>query len=394
MSLVNLSLFNAGSSFAGTLNVASLGQATSYNLPDPGSASADICLSTGNCTGSGFSVTSLNSLQGALTIAGTANQVTVTDNGTRHYYAEPPTRHCRHQCSNLCNSQHGTRCYELYAMNQNVQTTDDVTFNSFTLTSALSVSSGGTGAATFTSNGVLYGNGAGAINATVAGTSGQLLLANATGIPTFTSLSGDIAISDTGLTTIQANSVALGTDTTGNYIATIAGNAQLTVTGSGSETAAVSLSITADSIGDSQLAFDTGQNLTTTSDVSFNSATLANGLSVTAGGVTVTAGNINATAGSIQTGGTTRVDNSGNLTNIGNITATGTLSNTGNLTATGTVTFSGGQLNLGSATAQTVPSHCLMLPMPLALTSKLQPKPLAMPPSPSQTQLESTPKYV
>ena len=233
-------------------------------------------------------------------------------------------------------------------MNQNVQTTDDVTFNSFTLTSALSVSNGGTGTTTFTSNGVLYGNGAGTVQATAAGTSGQLLLANATGIPTFTSLSGDIAITDTGLTTIQANSVALGTDTTGNYVATIAGNAQLTVTGSGSETAAVSLSITADSIGDSQLAFDTGQNLTTTSDVSFNSATLANGLSVTAGGVTVTAGNINATAGSIQTGGTTRVDNSGNLTNIGNITATGTLSNTGNLTATGTVTFSGGQLNLGS----------------------------------------------
>jgi hypothetical protein len=44
--------------------------------------------------------------------------------------------------------------------------------------------------------------------------------------------------------TIAANSVALGTDTTGNYIATIAGTTnQVTVSGSGSETSAVTLSL-------------------------------------------------------------------------------------------------------------------------------------------------------
>lgn len=47
--------------------------------------------------------------------------------------------------------------------------------------------------------------------------------------------------------TIQPNSVALGTDTTGNYIATIAGTAnQVAVSGSGSETAAVTLSLPQD----------------------------------------------------------------------------------------------------------------------------------------------------
>jgi len=48
-------------------------------------------------------------------------------------------------------------------------------------------------------------------------------------------------------TTIQPDSVALGTDTTGNYIATIAGTAnQVTVTGSGTENSAVTISLPSD----------------------------------------------------------------------------------------------------------------------------------------------------
>ena len=47
--------------------------------------------------------------------------------------------------------------------------------------------------------------------------------------------------------TIAADSVALGTDTTGDYVATVAGTAnQVTVTGSGSESAAVTLSLPQD----------------------------------------------------------------------------------------------------------------------------------------------------
>ena len=59
------------------------------------------------------------------------------------------------------------------------------------------------------------------------------------GSATVTNL-GDVSIA----TTIQPNSVALGTDTTGNYISTIAGTTnQITVSGSGSESAAVTLSL-------------------------------------------------------------------------------------------------------------------------------------------------------
>lgn len=65
------------------------------------------------------------------------------------------------------------------------------------------------------------------------------LSGDVTGSATMTNL-GDVTIS----TTIAANSVALGTDTTGNYIATIAGTAnEIEVFGSGSETAAVTIGL-------------------------------------------------------------------------------------------------------------------------------------------------------
>lgn len=59
------------------------------------------------------------------------------------------------------------------------------------------------------------------------------------GSATMTNL-GDVTIT----TTVQPNSVALGTDTTGNYVATITGTAnEITVTGSGSESAAVTIGL-------------------------------------------------------------------------------------------------------------------------------------------------------
>lgn len=54
---------------------------------------------------------------------------------------------------------------------------------------------------------------------------------------TFSTVSGDITISSAGVATIQANSVALGTDTTGNYVATVTGSGAIVssaTTGEGS----------------------------------------------------------------------------------------------------------------------------------------------------------------
>lgn len=59
------------------------------------------------------------------------------------------------------------------------------------------------------------------------------------GSATMTNL-GDVTIT----TTIQPNSIELGTDTTGNYVATIAGTTnEIQVTGSGSETSAVTIGL-------------------------------------------------------------------------------------------------------------------------------------------------------
>ena len=65
-----------------------------------------------------------------------------------------------------------------------------------------------------------------------------------TRIPTyvFSKVSGDVLINSSGVATIQANSVALGTDTTGNYVATIAASGSgITINNSGTESAAVTI---------------------------------------------------------------------------------------------------------------------------------------------------------
>ena len=62
-----------------------------------------------------------------------------------------------------------------------------VTSGTWTTPAQLTVGFGGTGASTFTSNGILYGNGTGTIQATVAGTDGYFLKSNS-GTPTWTNV--------------------------------------------------------------------------------------------------------------------------------------------------------------------------------------------------------------
>ena len=61
----------------------------------------------------------------------------------------------------------------------------------------------------------------------------------------YNDVSGDATIADGGALTIANNSVALGTDTTGNYVATVAdsGTGGITVANSGSESAAVTVEL-------------------------------------------------------------------------------------------------------------------------------------------------------
>ena len=61
---------------------------------------------------------------------------------------------------------------------------------SYLSTGTVSVDRGGTGVGTFTLNGILYGNTTGPLKVTSAGLEGEVLQANALGVPTFGMLDG------------------------------------------------------------------------------------------------------------------------------------------------------------------------------------------------------------
>ncbi|MFA5871982.1 MAG: hypothetical protein WC858_04690, partial [Parcubacteria group bacterium] len=107
-----------------------------------------------------------------------------------------------------------------------------------------------------------------------------------------TDLTGNVTLSNlasgTLNATIAANSVALTTDTTGNYVAGLTAGTAITITGTAGEAWSPTVAVTADSIGDTQLAFNTGQALTTTSSPTFAGLTLSANLVLGANTLTTT----------------------------------------------------------------------------------------------------------
>lgn len=112
-----------------------------------------------------------------------------------------------------------------------------------------------------------------------------------TGSGTLTNL-GDVTIT----TTVAANSVALGTDTTGNYVAGVTGGTGVSVADSGSEGAAVTVSI--------------GQDVGTTDDVTFNAITASSDVTVT-GNLTVSGTTTSVNSTEVNIGDNIIVLNSG-----------------------------------------------------------------------------------
>ncbi|KKP81715.1 MAG: hypothetical protein UR83_C0068G0006, partial [Candidatus Moranbacteria bacterium GW2011_GWF2_35_54] len=102
---------------------------------------------------------------------------------------------------------------------------------------------------------------------------GQALTASQINLASHVTGTLPIANGGTGATSLN-DLITLGTHTAGSYISTITGNTQIVVGGVGAENATATLSIGADSIGDTQLEFNTGQNLTTTSSPTFAGLTL------------------------------------------------------------------------------------------------------------------------
>ena len=115
------------------------------------------------------------------------------------------------------------------------------------------------------------------VNARLGATASVTLSGDVTGTASFSANAVTIS------TTIAADSVALGTDTTGNYVATVTGTSnEIEVSGSGSETAAVTIGLPND--------VTIGNDLTVTNDLTVsNDASIAGNLTVD-GNLTVEGG--------------------------------------------------------------------------------------------------------
>jgi hypothetical protein len=99
------------------------------------------------------------------------------------------------------------------------------------LTTPLSVPQGGTGAATLAANGVLLGNGTSAIQATAVGATGQVLVGNTGGAPTWATLTG------IGVTSLSFGSTGLTPATATTGAITVAGTLGVANGGTGTATA-------------------------------------------------------------------------------------------------------------------------------------------------------------
>ena len=127
------------------------------------------------------------------------------------------------------------------------------------------------------------------------------LTGDVTGSATMTDL-GNTSIS----TTIAANSVALGTDTTGNYVQSISGTTnEINVSGSGSESADVTLALPDD--------VTIGNDLTVTGDVGATNLTLSGNLTVSGSTTTVSSSTLAVTDGAVKVA----KDNAANATDFG-----------------------------------------------------------------------------
>jgi hypothetical protein len=129
--------------------------------------------------------------------------------------------------------------------------------SSLTLGTDLAVSDGGTGASTLTANGVLYGSGTSAIAATAVGATGEVLVGNTGGAPSWAALTGiGVTSFSAGTTGLTPNSATTGAITLAGTLGVANGGTGATTLTSGylvkgNGTSAVSASV----------VYDTGTNV-------------------------------------------------------------------------------------------------------------------------------------
>jgi len=235
------------------------------------------------------------------------------------------------------------------------------------LTTPLSVAQGGTGVATFTANGLVYGAGTSSLSVTAAGTTGQVLVGNTGSAPSWATLSGigvtTFSAGTTGLTPSSATSGAI--TLAGTLVVANGGTGATTLTGyvKGSGTSALTASATipaTDISGGAALTKTDDTNVTLTLGGTPASALLAatsltlgwsGQLSVARGGTgasTLTANGVLYGAGTSAIAATA-VGTTGQVL-VGN---TGAAPSWATLTGIGVTSFSGGTTGLTPNTATT-----------------------------------------
>jgi hypothetical protein len=137
----------------------------------------------------------------------------------------------------------------------------------------------------------------------------------------YNTLSGDVTITSGGVVSISANAVELATDTTGNYVATVADDGQgtMTVNGSGSENAAVTLRAV-------DLVCTDCLNATEIEDIYvLNSSDAMSGTLTVAGNVGIGTTDTTQTLLQVGTAGTPNFAGAGDLYAVGDLEVDGTI---------------------------------------------------------------------
>jgi len=187
----------------------------------------------------------------------------------------------------------------------------------------LPVTAGGTAATTFTANGILYGNGTSALGVTGAGTTGQVLLANTSGAPTWGSVpsSGAVTTFQTSLNGLTPSTATAGAVTLAGTLGPVSGG--------------------------------TGLSAYTTGDIIYASAT--NTLSALADV---------ATGNALISGGVTTAPSWGKIGLTTHVSGTLPVANGG----TGQTTYTDGQLLIGNSTGNTLTKASLTAGTGISIT--------------------------
>ena len=202
-------------------------------------------------------------------------------------------------------------------------------------TGTLSVARGGTGATTLTSNGVVYGNGTGAVGVTAVGTDGQVLVGNTGGAPSWGAATGVAVTSiNFGTTGLTPSTATQGAVTVAGTLAVANGGTGITSFGSGVATflgtpsSANLLAALTTKTGTGLAVFGTSPTITSAVLVTPALGTPASGTLTSCDGLPIIAG----TTGTLSvarggTGATTLTSNGvvyGNGTSAVGVTAVGT----------------------------------------------------------------------